>query len=152
MKCRFFVVHFYFSNIRSFEAARSFKKVFIRTLKPEKYLKSEWFDDECISELIAKNQSDYSSNLLETFKSSRKTWNFINNLRNTKSEKARKSALMNSVGELITENKKIANLLNNTFSHQGDYYGKNYQIISKAKLHLNCLVSDQPPSKKSSMP
>ena len=36
------------------------------------------------SELIAKKQFDYSLNLLETFKSSRKTWNFINNLRNTK--------------------------------------------------------------------
>ena len=160
------------------------KKVFIRTLKLEKHLKSEWFDDECkcllqkkpialklyqrqtsainwekykilraeFSELIAKNQSGYRSNLLETFKSSRKTWNFINNLRNTKSEKSRISALMNSFGELITEDKKIANLLNYTFSHLGDYYRKNYQIISKSKLHLNCLVSDQPPSKKSSMP
>ena len=124
-----------------------FKKVFIRTLKPEKHLKSEWFDDECkcllqkrtvalkryqrqtsvinwekykilraeVSELIAKKQSDYSSNLLETFKSSRKTWNFINNLRNTKSEKSRISALMNSFGELVTEDKKIAKLLNYTF-------------------------------------
>ena len=76
------------------------------------------------SELIAKKQSEYSSNLLETFKSSRKTWNFINNLRNTKSEKARISAPMNSFGELITKDKNIANLLNYTFSHLGDYYGK----------------------------
>ena len=136
------------------------KKVFICTLKPEKPLKSEWFDDECkcllqkrtialkryqrqtcaikwneykilraeFSELIAKKQSDYSSNLLETFRSSRKTWNFINNLRNTKSEKSRISALMNSFGELITEDKKIANLLNYTFSHLGDYYGKKLSV------------------------
>ena len=94
----------------------SLKKVFIRTQKPEKHLKSEWFDDECksmlqkrtialkryqrqtsaiiwekyktlraeFSELIAKKQSDYSFNLLETFKSFRKTRNVINNLRNKK--------------------------------------------------------------------
>ena len=146
------------------------KKVFIRTLKPEKHLKSEWFEDECkcllqertialkryqrktsainlekykilraeFSELIAKKQSDYSSNLLETFKSSRRTWNFINNLRNTKSEKSRISALMNSFRELITEDKKIANLLNYTFSHLGDYYGKklpnNIEIKTTPKL------------------
>ena len=92
-------------------------KTFIRTQKPEKYLRSEWFDDECklllqkrtialkryqrqtsamnmkkyktfraeFLELLARKQSDYSLNLLETFKSSRKTWSFINNLRNTKS-------------------------------------------------------------------
>ena len=34
---------------------------------------------------------------------------------------------MNFFGELITEDKKIANLLIYTFSHLGDYYGKNYQ-------------------------
>ena len=132
------------------------KKAFIRAKKPEKHLKSEWFDDECkcllqkrtialkryqrltsainwekyktlraeFSELIAKKQSDYSLNLLETFKSSRKTWNVINNLRNTKSENSRMSALMNSFGDLITEDKKIANLMNYTFSHLGDY-GRN---------------------------
>ena len=31
---------------------------------------------------------------------------------------------MNSFGDLITEDKKIVNLLNSTFSHLGDYYGK----------------------------
>ena len=90
------------------------------------------------SELIANKQCDYSSNLLETFKSSRKTWNFINNLRNTKSEKSRISALINSFGELITEDKKIANLLNYTFSHLGDYYEKklpnNIEIKTTPKL------------------
>ena len=77
------------------------------------------------SELIAKKLSDYCLKLLETFKSSRKTWNVINNLRNTKSENSRMSALMNSFGDLITEDKKIANQLNYTFSHLGDYYGRN---------------------------
>ena len=49
---------------------------------------------------------------------------FINNLRNTNIENSRTSALMNSFGELITEDKKITNLLNYTFSHLSDYYGK----------------------------
>ena len=31
---------------------------------------------------------------------------------------------MNSFGDLITEDKNIANLLNYTFSHLGDYYGR----------------------------
>ena len=31
---------------------------------------------------------------------------------------------MNSFGDLITEDKKIANLLKYTFSHLGDYYGR----------------------------
>ena len=76
------------------------------------------------SELVAKKQSDNRLNLMETFKSSRQTWNFINKLCNTKGKKSRKSATMNSLGELITEDKKIAKLLNYTFSHLGDYYGK----------------------------
>ena len=59
------------------------------------------------SELKAKKQSDYSLNLVETFKSSRKTRTFINNLRNTKSEKSQKSAVMNSFGVLITKDKRL---------------------------------------------
>ena len=79
------------------------------------------------SELLAMKQSDYSLNLMETFNASRKTWD-INNLRNTKSEKSRLSAPINSFRELFPEDKMIANLLNYTFSHLGDYFGKNYQI------------------------
>ena len=47
---------------------------------------------------------------------------------------------MKSFGELITGDKKIANLSNYTFSHIGNYYGKDYQQICIAKLPLNCLV------------
>ena len=45
---------------------------------------------------------------------------------------------MNTFGDLIAEDKKIANLLNYTFSHLGDYYGRKIpnNIESKTTLKL----------------
>ena len=85
------------------------------------------------SELKAEKQSDYSLNLLETFKSSRKNMEFYEQ---PVQYKKWKSVNIGSNGELITEEKKIENLLNYTFSHLGDYYGK--------KL-LNNIESTTPP-------
>ena len=71
---------------------------------------------------------------------------------NTKSEKARISAPMNSFGEIITEDKNIANLLNYTFSHLGDYYGKKIPNIIEIKTTPKLFVFRPTTIKEPPMP
>ena len=65
-------------------------------------------------------QIDFFRNLT----SEKDKWNFINEARNSKRTKANISSLKNSFGDLITDPKRIANLLNYRFSKLGDYAGK----------------------------
>ena len=60
-------------------------------------------------------------NNLESDKDKR---NFINEARNCKKTKTEINSLRNSFGDLVTDQTKIANLLNYRFSKLGDYLGK----------------------------
>ena len=79
------------------------------------------------NKLLESLNSDKMNKQIDFFRnltSEKDKWNFINEARNSKRTKANISSLKNSFGDLITDPKRIANLLNYRFSKLGDYAGK----------------------------
>ena len=66
--------------------------------------------------------SSYSKKFL-SLTTEREKWNFINEVRNSVRTKTDISCLRNSFGDLETDQKRIANLLNYRFSKLGDLFG-----------------------------
>ena len=187
----------YTSLVRIIEKALnqniSKKKVFIRNDKSSLLIHEKWVNAatkkiyDQIAPDINPNDKNYQLNqnkLLESLNSDKMNeqieffrnltsekdkWNFINEARNSQRTKTHISSLRNSFGDLITDPKRIANLLNYRFSKLGDYAGKkipykkpNNRIperqslfsfkpisIFDIKKHINNLNSNKPicPSK-----
>ena len=57
-----------------------------------------------------------------------KRWKFINSLRNSFNVEASIGILKNALGDLVTEPKKIVNLLNYRFTTLGDYKGESNEL------------------------
>ena len=57
-----------------------------------------------------------------------KRWKFINSLRNSFNVEASIGTLKNALGDLVTEPKKIVNLLNYRFTTLGDYKGESNEL------------------------
>ena len=58
-------------------------------------------------------------------------WKFINKLRgNEKRSKTNINRLVNSFGDVVTDDTKIANLLNYTFSALGEYFGRKRPYVN----------------------
>ena len=81
---------------------------------------------ELQNELVENLQKDkfvYQINTFNNLTSEKDKWNFINEARNSLKTKTEIVSLKNSFGDLVTNQKQIANLLNYRFSKLGDYLG-----------------------------
>ena len=67
----------------------------------------------------------------------RDKWNFINEVRNSKRTKTELDTLQNSFGDIIKDQKQIANLLNYRFSKLGDCLGNSSRNDKLPELHFN---------------
>ena len=128
------------------------KKVFIRNDKSSLLIHEKWVDaatkkiyDQIDPDINPNNEnyqlnqnklleslnSDEMNKQIEFFRnltSEKDKWNFINEVRNSLRTKTHISSHRNSFGDLITDPKRIANLLNYRFSKLGDYAGKKFLI------------------------
>lgn len=86
---------------------------------------------------LKNREDDYNRKLLDQLRTDRKKWQFINRLRNpTACEPSHIASLRNSFGHIITDAKKISELLNYKFSTLGTYYGRKREFIPRANtLH-----------------
>ena len=90
------------------------KSCFVRNDKPKIFLNRNKF-------LSGKNfKSENEASLLKDFI----RWNFIQEVRNNEKQRIVIDTLRNSFGELITNGKDIAKLLNFKFSVLGEYFGE----------------------------
>ena len=132
------------------------RKVFIRNDKNELWLRKKWISAETmkLSEKMRLNMDPNDVNyqkvhiqFLDNFEENRfqdqlkvfnnlesdkDKWNFINEARNCKKTKTETNSLRNSFGDLVTDQTKIANLLNYRFSKLGDYLGKQKPYIENS--------------------
>ena len=76
--------------------------------------------------------------VFDNLESDKDKWNFINEARNCKKTKTEINNLRNSFGDLVTDQTKIANLLNYRCSKLGDYLGKQKPYTEKLR-HLKTL-------------
>ena len=88
------------------------KTIFIRNDKP----KVNYEDDKFISQLFNSKKSE------------REKWSIINDTRNSKKSSKLIPLLKNSLGDFITNNLQMSNLLNYKFSLLGSFYEKNSKI------------------------
>ena len=85
------------------------KTIFIRKNKLNVKLKS----DAITKKMFASTTSEHEK------------WKIINDIRNSTKSNTYVQRLKNSFGEIVTNNKKMADLMNYRFSRLGDYFGKN---------------------------
>ena len=76
-----------------------------------------------MSQLIGSKQLDHSKNCFSLLSTIQQKWKYINQVRGTCSGKNRITVLRNSFSEMITQDKKIANHLNNIFSNLREFFG-----------------------------
>ena len=98
-------------------------------------------------ENINSNRSDFQIESFNNLKSERDKWNFINETRNSKRMKTEVFSLKNSFGDIVTDQKRIANLLNYRFSKLGEYFGQARQYMSTTSKEIqnnNRKISLQP--------
>ena len=97
------------------------KSCFVRNDKPKIFLNRNKFPS-------GKNfKSENEASLLKDFISlntEKSRWKFIQEVRNNEKQRIVIDTLRNSFGELITNGKDIANLLNFKFSVLGEYFGE----------------------------
>ena len=164
----------YTSFVRIIEKARnnniSKKKVFIRNDKSSLLTQERWINaatkkiydqidpdinpnDENYhlnqNKLLESLNSDEMNKHIEFFRnltSEKDKWNFINEARNSQRTKTNISSLRNSFGDLITDPKRIANLLNYRFSKLGDYASKKipYKKLNNKNPERKSLFRFQP--------
>ena len=140
------------------------KKIFTRNDKSKITVRRKWVnqetkrlhdqiekdsDIECFShkslyskflEKLNSNRENYQKSFFESLQTVRENWNFISEVRNSKKTKTNIRTLKNSFGDIITDQKRIANLLNYHFSKLGDFFGKkgkgqptpNFSLASKS--------------------
>ena len=65
-----------------------------------------------------------SKKAFNNLKTDREKWNFINEMRNSRRTKTQITSLRNVFGDIITNQKQIANFLNYKFSKLGDFLGQ----------------------------
>ena len=140
-----------FSNLteRALKKCAPMKKVFIRNDKSNNTKQQKWVTDETEScnlysqinftmepkgKKYQNLQNDFVGKISAYFLSSqvlsfhnlsknKDNWNFIKEARNTRRTKTNISSLKNSVGERITDKKRIADLLIYRFSNLGESFG-----------------------------
>ena len=76
-------------------------------------------------ENLNSDRNDYKTKHFADLSMDRERWNFINEARNSLETKTNISSLKNVFGDIESNQKKIANLLNYRFSKLGDYLGQN---------------------------
>ena len=76
-----------------------------------------------MSQLIRRKQLDYSKNCFSLLSTIQQKWKYINQVRGTCFGNNRNTYLRNSLKEMITQDKKIANQLNHIFSNLGEFFG-----------------------------
>ena len=136
------------------------KKVFIRSDKSDITIHQKWKNKtrklyremnirmkpkDDIYEVLQWNyleqlNHDRIDHLQQTFsklQTGRNKWNFIDEVRNSKGTKTEIDTLQNSFGDIIQDQKQIANLLNYRFSKLGDYLGKSSINDKSLELHFN---------------
>ena len=95
------------------------------------------------------NRSVLQSEYFNILKSERDRRNLTNESRNSKRMKTEIFSLKNSFGDIVTDQKRIANLLNCRFSKLGEYFGQTRQYMnttSKDIQNNNRKFSLQPKS------
>ena len=132
------------------------RKIFIRNRKPNfsladkfvsnttkslnkkryEFLVSENFDNflklkDLTSKEYLKDYERFQKQLIESANSSRKQWNLINEVRNKSRTGTKILPLKNCFENLITDSKKLANLLNYKFSKLGEY------LLNKQTINQN---------------
>ena len=98
-------------------------------------------------ENINSNRSDFQFECFKNLKSERDRWNFINETKNSKRTKTEIFSLKNSFGDTVTDQKRIANLLNYRFSKLGEYLGQTRQYMNNTSKEIknnNKKISHQP--------
>ena len=76
------------------------------------------------SESLDRDRISSSRLTFNNLNSDREKWNFSNEARNSLGTKTRIISLRNVFGDIITNQRKIANLLNYKYSKLGDFLGK----------------------------
>ena len=94
--------------------------------KRNEFLLSENFDNflklkDLTSKEYLKDYERFQTQLIESANSSRKQWNLINEVRNISRTGTKILSLKNCFEDVITDSKKIANLLNYKFSKLGEF-------------------------------
>ena len=74
-------------------------------------------------EELNSNRENYQKSVFGSLQTDRDKWNFISEVRNSKKTKTNIRTLKNSFGDIITDQKRIANLLNQHFSKLSDFFG-----------------------------
>ena len=87
-------------------------------------------------ENINSNRSDFQIEYSNNLKSERDRWNIINDTRNSKRLKTEILSLKNSFGDIVTDQKRFANLLNYRFSKLGEYFGQARQYMSTTSKEI----------------
>ena len=124
------------------------KKVFIRNDKSDLVIRQKWIKNETkrlyngitsnmkpnnkvyttlksqFLDNIQDDQVNYQTNWFKTLTTEKGKWNFINEVRNEKRTKTEIRSLRNCFDDIVTDEKKVANLLNYRFSKLGDYLGE----------------------------
>ena len=121
------------------QAGVTIKKIFNkRNYRPEilrnNLSDSDWskiYNQNCAEGMFQRSLINFEENrfqdqikVFNNLESDKNNWNFINEARNCMKPKTEINSLRNSFGDLVTDQTKIANLLNYRFSKLGDYLGK----------------------------
>ena len=85
-------------------------------------------------EKINQDKIQYQINVFNGFTSEKDKWNFINEARNTRRSNVQIHSLRNCFGDTVTDDLRMANLLNYRFSKLGDYSGVVKKFISSEHL------------------
>ena len=104
------------------------------SMKPQSLIYQQIQND--LIENINSNRSDFQFECFNNLKSERDRWNFINETKNSKRTKTEIFSLKNSFGDTVTDQKRIANLLNYRFSKLGEYLGQTRQYINNTSKEI----------------
>ena len=143
------------------------KKVFIRNDKSDLVIRQKWIKNETkrlyngitsnmkpnntvyttlksqFLDNIQDDQMNYQTNWFKTLTTEKGKWNFINEVRNEKRTKTEIRSLRNCFDDIVTDEKKVANLLNYRFSKLGDYLGetkiypKSNEVLCQKTFNFN---------------
>ena len=103
-------------------------------MKPQSLIYQQIQND--LIENINSNRSDFQFECFNNLKSERDRWNFINETKNSKRTKIEIFSLKNSFGDTVTDQKRIANLLNYRFSKLEEYLGQTRQCMNNTSKEI----------------
>ena len=122
----------------NFSLADKFVSNTTKSLNKKRYefLVSDNFDNflklkDLTSKEYLKDYERFQKQLIESGNSSRKQWNLINEVRNKSRTGTKILPLKNCFEDLITDSRKLANLLNYKFSKLGEY------LLNKPTINQN---------------